>query len=500
MAASAASPMAVLRPGPLTPYWRFQRAVAKAQLAAWLPAGRQLLIDISGPHRRLRRPGGRAGGTPCCGSASAAGPRAPRPAPGSAPSPRARTAGAAGGPGALARGPAGGPPAGTRPAGPPTAGRAGQPGVPRRRLRGRGHRRGRRAVPVLVAEDLAAEITRVLRPGGRTARQRGLPGAGHGHPRRAASLGRAHRRAQRRGRARPLAGRHDHPLLRRRAPQGPADRGRARSPLASSGRARCCHRRWWITCCSGPGRHGPAGQGRTSAGQDRTAGASPDESFGISLLAAARKPALAPLSSVRGGPVSMAAVPLGLAANAPGRLRPGVQPPLGNGGAAVDAHPVGAALDPHERGRHQPSLRWAASSTAWLRSASDRLVARVRGILRRARAASSRCSPSSTGWTGRARRTSPRGACVRWQCPRGFLLSRQGGAGHSSGEPPRSCSRSQNSESGAESEGRYRSLVLAQAGGGPAARAGVPRPPPACPFPPASGASGLIRPGPLLRT
>jgi hypothetical protein len=49
VAASAASPMAVLRPGPLTAYWRFQRKVAKAQLAAWLPAERRLLVDISGP-------------------------------------------------------------------------------------------------------------------------------------------------------------------------------------------------------------------------------------------------------------------------------------------------------------------------------------------------------------------------------------------------------------------------------------------------------------------
>jgi hypothetical protein len=49
VATSAASPLAVLRPGSLTAYWRFQRAVAKAQLKAWLPAGRRLLIDISGP-------------------------------------------------------------------------------------------------------------------------------------------------------------------------------------------------------------------------------------------------------------------------------------------------------------------------------------------------------------------------------------------------------------------------------------------------------------------
>lgn len=49
MATPVASPLAGLRPGPLTAYWRFQRAVAKAQLAAWLPAGRRLLVDISGP-------------------------------------------------------------------------------------------------------------------------------------------------------------------------------------------------------------------------------------------------------------------------------------------------------------------------------------------------------------------------------------------------------------------------------------------------------------------
>jgi hypothetical protein len=49
VATSAVSRLAVLRPGSLTAYWNFQRAVAKAQLKAWLPAGRRLLIDISGP-------------------------------------------------------------------------------------------------------------------------------------------------------------------------------------------------------------------------------------------------------------------------------------------------------------------------------------------------------------------------------------------------------------------------------------------------------------------
>src|SRR6266480_7317052 len=49
VATSAVSPLAVLRPGSLTAYWNFQRAVTKAQLRAWLPTERRLLIDISGP-------------------------------------------------------------------------------------------------------------------------------------------------------------------------------------------------------------------------------------------------------------------------------------------------------------------------------------------------------------------------------------------------------------------------------------------------------------------
>jgi hypothetical protein len=50
LAASAASPspLADLRSGSLAAYWRFHRAVARAQLTAWLPAERKLLIDISG--------------------------------------------------------------------------------------------------------------------------------------------------------------------------------------------------------------------------------------------------------------------------------------------------------------------------------------------------------------------------------------------------------------------------------------------------------------------
>jgi hypothetical protein len=50
LSATAASPLAALGPGSLAGYWRFQRAVAKAQLAAWLPDPTMLLVDISGPY------------------------------------------------------------------------------------------------------------------------------------------------------------------------------------------------------------------------------------------------------------------------------------------------------------------------------------------------------------------------------------------------------------------------------------------------------------------
>ena len=55
LSATAASPLAALGPGSLAGYWRFQRAVAKAQLAAWLPDPRMLLVDISGPYASAPR-------------------------------------------------------------------------------------------------------------------------------------------------------------------------------------------------------------------------------------------------------------------------------------------------------------------------------------------------------------------------------------------------------------------------------------------------------------
>ncbi|MBO0814307.1 MAG: methyltransferase [Actinobacteria bacterium] len=136
VATSAASPLAVLRPGSLTGYWRFQRAVAKAQLRAWLPSGRRLLIDISGP----------AAGVP--EQAAASGHKVVRVVPvhpgargaGQHPPPLSRVAPVVAEPGSLAF-----------LAGGCADGVIAEDGTLSRQL---------------MAEDLAAEITRVLRPGG----------------------------------------------------------------------------------------------------------------------------------------------------------------------------------------------------------------------------------------------------------------------------------------------------------------------------------------------
>ena len=56
-----ASPFAVTGDGSLADYWRFHRAVATAQLASWLPGGRQSLVDISGPQGRSATQAAKAG-------------------------------------------------------------------------------------------------------------------------------------------------------------------------------------------------------------------------------------------------------------------------------------------------------------------------------------------------------------------------------------------------------------------------------------------------------
>jgi hypothetical protein len=73
--------------------------------------------------------------------------------------------------------------------------------------------------------------------------------------------------------------------------------------------------------------------------------ARPDDSVGTQLVVSARKP-LAP-----------AAVPLALAGDAPRRIRPGLEPSLGNRLGAVDAVSVGTVLDPDQRRLDLRTLR-----------------------------------------------------------------------------------------------------------------------------------------------
>jgi SAM-dependent methyltransferase len=61
VAASATSPLTVLGSGSLTAYWRFQRAVVAAQLQAWLPPGGRILVDISGPQSSVASQAAAAG-------------------------------------------------------------------------------------------------------------------------------------------------------------------------------------------------------------------------------------------------------------------------------------------------------------------------------------------------------------------------------------------------------------------------------------------------------
>jgi SAM-dependent methyltransferase len=63
VAASATSPLTVLGSSSLTAYWRFQRAVAAAQLQAWLPPRGRILVDISGPQSSVASQAATAGYT-----------------------------------------------------------------------------------------------------------------------------------------------------------------------------------------------------------------------------------------------------------------------------------------------------------------------------------------------------------------------------------------------------------------------------------------------------
>jgi hypothetical protein len=63
VAASTTSPLTVLGSSSLTAYWRFQRAVVAAQLQAWLPPGGRILVDISGPQSSVASQAATAGYT-----------------------------------------------------------------------------------------------------------------------------------------------------------------------------------------------------------------------------------------------------------------------------------------------------------------------------------------------------------------------------------------------------------------------------------------------------
>jgi SAM-dependent methyltransferase len=146
--AATASPLAVAGDGSLASYWRFHRAVATAQLAAWLPPGQQVLIDISGPQARCAAQAAKAGHCVLrVTQGDAADGSHPHPGPRRWPGP-----GGAGGPGGIVMA--------------VTA----DPGNLRFLADGcaDGVIADDRALSrYIAAEYLAAEIARVLRPGGR---------------------------------------------------------------------------------------------------------------------------------------------------------------------------------------------------------------------------------------------------------------------------------------------------------------------------------------------
>jgi hypothetical protein len=279
--------MAVLGPGSLTAYWRFQRGVAKAQLAAWLPAGRRLLIDISGAsancatqaaargHTVVRVvPGARAEGTAAhttlsavpagreAGQAPHRAQRRPR-VPARAGSPPGRIASVVAEPGSLAFLADG-----------CADGVIAEDGALSRQL---------------MSEDLAGEIARVLRPGGEVLACVDSLVLGM------AILAEQHHWAE-------LTDVPHAEVVLVPWPDGTITRcfgaGQLNDLLTEAGlevtwiRPRTVLSPSMVDHVLGrdPGALARLVKAELSAGQDRLAGASPDESFGISLLAAARKP------------------------------------------------------------------------------------------------------------------------------------------------------------------------------------------------------------------
>ena len=47
----------------LPAYWQFREAVTRAQLTGWLPTGRHLLVDVSGPRAPAAELAAKAGHT-----------------------------------------------------------------------------------------------------------------------------------------------------------------------------------------------------------------------------------------------------------------------------------------------------------------------------------------------------------------------------------------------------------------------------------------------------
>ena len=59
----AASAITAPDTGQLPAYWQFHEAVTRAQLTEWLPTGRHLLVDVSGPRAPAAELAAKAGHT-----------------------------------------------------------------------------------------------------------------------------------------------------------------------------------------------------------------------------------------------------------------------------------------------------------------------------------------------------------------------------------------------------------------------------------------------------
>ena len=183
----------------LPAYWQFHEAVTRAQLTEWLPTGRHLLVDVSGPRAPGAELAAKAGHTVVRVLDGARQARPPESV----------------GPGRI---------------------RPGHRGlvaadVPGRRVRGRGHRGRPGAVGAPGRRGDDRRDRPGAAPGGTGDRLRRLAGARHGRAGRPAPLGAPGRPAERRGGAGALAGRQDHQVLRPGPGARAVHRGRAPGQL-----------------------------------------------------------------------------------------------------------------------------------------------------------------------------------------------------------------------------------------------------------------------------